>query len=148
MKNKMYALTLLWVLAVALAGCANPLRMPGGQVIAKPDEFSHVYEAKEIHVLRAVAGVLKEKKIGRNVVVDEKQNRVDSEYVESGDWRTKTAARVVKRNWRECELTLIVTTEKKTKTGWELRRLLGAEQYATFFSVIELRIYEEMAKIK
>ena len=43
---------------------------------------------------------------------------------------------------------LAVTTEKKTETGWEIRRLLQKEQYDSFFSVIDLRIYEEMSKIE
>jgi hypothetical protein len=42
----------------------------------------------------------------------------------------------------------MVTTEKKTQTGWEIRRLLGKEQYDSFFSVLELKIYEEMARIQ
>lgn len=50
-------------------------------------------------------------------------------------------------NWKECEVTLIVTTEKKTETGWEMRRLLQKEQYDTFFSVIELKVYEEMSRM-
>ena len=65
----------------------------------------------------------------------------------SGEWRTKTNARVRRLNWKECEVTLIVTTEKKTEKGWEMRRLLQKEQYDTFFSVIELNIYEEMSRI-
>ena len=64
------------------------------------------------------------------------------------DWRTKSTASVKRLNWKECEVSLIVTTEKETKKGWELRRLLGKEQYDNFFSVIDLRIYEEMAKIQ
>jgi len=53
----------------------------------------------------------------------------------------------VKRlNWKECEVTLAVTTEKKTNTGWEMRRLLEKDQYDRFFSVIDLKIYEEMSK--
>jgi len=67
--------------------------------------------------------------------------------VVSGDWRTKTSARVRRLNWKECEVTLIVTTEKKTDNGWEMRRLLKKEQYDNFFSVIELKTYEEMSRI-
>ena len=60
----------------------------------------------------------------------------------------KTSARVRRLNWKECEVALVVTTEKKTRTGWELQRLLGPDQYLVFFSVIELKVYEEMAKIE
>ena len=120
----------------------------GTTVISQPDEFTRTYEAKEKYILRAIAGVLKEKEIGRNVVIDYENNRVTSDYVESGEWRTKTGARVKRLNWKECEVTLIVTTEKKTEHGWEMRRLLQKEQYDTFFNVIELKIYEEIAKMQ
>ncbi|HNV56820.1 MAG TPA: hypothetical protein PLZ82_07255 [Smithellaceae bacterium] len=115
--------------------------------MTSPDEYRHVYEAKEKYILKAVAGVLEEKKIGRNVAIDYDNNRVDSDFMISGDWRTKTNARVKRINWKECEVTLIVTTEKKTETGWEMRRLLQKEQYDTFFSVIELKVYEEMSRM-
>jgi hypothetical protein len=120
----------------------------GRVVISKPDEYAHVYEAKETVILKAIAGVFKEKNIGANVTIDQKNHRVDSDYVVSGDWRTKANARVQRLNWKECEVILAVTTEKKTETGWEIRRLLEKEQYYSFFSVIDLRIYEEMSKIE
>jgi hypothetical protein len=41
-----------------------------------------------------------------------------------------------------------VITEKKTDNGWEMRRLLEKEQYASLFDTIELKIYEEMSKIE
>ena len=61
-------------------------------VISKPDEHTHIYEAKEKVILKAIARVLKEKNIGSNVIIDEKNHRVDSDYVVSDDWRTKTTA--------------------------------------------------------
>lgn len=45
-------------------------------------------------------------------------------------------------------MTLAVTTEKKTEAGWEMRRILQKEQYDSFFSVIDLKIYEEMSKVE
>ena len=119
----------------------------GRVVISKPDEYIHLYEANEKIILKAIAGVFKEKNIGANVTIDQKNHRVDSDYVVSGDWRTKANARVQRLNWKECEVILAVTTEKKTETGWEMRRLLQKEQYNSFFSVIDLRIYEEMSRI-
>ena len=116
-------------------------------VISKPDEYIHLYESNEKIILKAIAGVFKEKNIGANVTIDQKNHRVDSDYVVSGDWRTKANARVQRLNWKECEVILAVTTEKKTETGWEMRRLLQKEQYNSFFSVIDLRIYEEMSRI-
>ena len=127
-----------------LVSCAAGIGMV---VISKPDEYSHLYEANEKIILKAIAGVFKEKNIGTNVTIDQKNHRVDSDYVVSGDWRTKANAHVQRLNWKECEVSLAVTTEKKTETGWEIRRLLQKEQYDSFFSVIDLRIYEEMSRI-
>jgi hypothetical protein len=133
------------LLIIHLVSCASEF---GQTVISKPDDYTHVYEAKEKVILKAVASVLKEKSIGSNVTIDEKNHRIDSDYVVSDDWRTKTTAWVRRLNWKECEVSLAVTTEKKTKTGWEMRRLLEKEQYDNFFSVIDLKIYEEMSKIQ
>jgi len=85
--------------------------------------------------------------MGCNVSIDNQKHRVNSDYVISGDWRTKTRANVKQINWKKCEVTLVVTTERKTETGWEVRRLLQKEQYETIFRVIELKIYEEMSMI-
>ncbi len=146
MNKKILLLLLLISLSIYLTACASS--QFGTVVISQPDEYTHIYEAKEKYVLRAIAAVLKEKDIGRNVVIDYKNNRVDSDFVESGDWRTKTNASLKRLNWKECEVTLVVTTEKKTEKGWEMRRLLQKEQYKTFFNVIELKIYEEISKIQ
>jgi len=142
--NKYIVAGLLFCLL--LAGCASS--QFGQVVITKPDEYTQVFEAKEKHILRAIAGVLKEKDIGRNIVIDYKNNRVDSDFVEAGEWRTKTSASVRRLNWKECEVTLVVTTEKKTERGWEMRRLLEKEQYRTFFNTIELKIYEEISRMQ
>jgi len=143
--NKKFLFPFILVLLLNLISCANQV---GKTVVSKPDEYTHVYEAKEKFVLRAIAGVLKEKNIGSNVSIDKKNHRVDSDYVVSGDWRTKGSAHVQRLNWKECGVSLTVTTEKKTETGWEIRRLLQKEQYDSFFSVIDLRIYEEMSRIE
>jgi hypothetical protein len=145
MVKKKVLLFFALMLGIHLISCAHEF---GGTVLSKPDEYTHVYEAKEKFVLKAIAGVLKEKEIGTNVVIDRKNHRVESDYIVSGEWRTKTTARVSQFNWKECEVTLVVTTEKKTKTGWEMQRLLEKAQYDSFFSVIDLKIYEEMSKIE
>jgi hypothetical protein len=133
------------VIILNLVNCDTAI---GQFVISKPDEYTHVYEAKETVILRAIAGVFKEKNIGSKVTIDQKNHQVDSDYVFSGDWRIKANARVRQLNWKECEVILAVTTEKKTETGWEIRRLLEKEQYYSFFSVIDLKIYEEMSRIE
>ncbi|MCX5850392.1 MAG: hypothetical protein NTW65_13260 [Deltaproteobacteria bacterium] len=145
MINKKFLLLFALVLLISLVSCVNQL---GKTVISKPDEYTHVYEAKETIILKAIAGVFREKNIGANVIIDQKNHWVDSDYVVSGDWRTKANARVKRLNWKECEVILAVTTEKKTETGWERRRLLEKEQYYSFFRVIDLKIYEEMSKIE
>lgn len=146
MIRKTIVLFFVLMIAVHLMACAQQLASFGSKAISEPEEYKHVYEAKEKIVLIAIASVLEEKKIGKNVSIDFKNHRVDSDYVVSDDWRTKTNARVKQLNWKECEVKLVVTTEMKTKTGWEMRSLLKKEQYDTFFNVIELRIYEEMGK--
>ncbi|HON59003.1 MAG TPA: hypothetical protein P5040_03050 [Smithella sp.] len=138
----------LWLvlsLALALCSCIGEI---GTTVIPEADEYSRVYEAKEAVILRAVAGVFKEKSIGTNVTIDYKNNVVSSDYLETGSWRTRARAHVNRLNWKECEVQLAVVTEKKGASGWEKRRLLQKEQYDTFFDVIELRIYEEMSKVE
>lgn len=151
MTKKIVILFFAMMLAVHLSACVQQfgsLGVIGSKTISEPEEYKHVYEAKEKIVLRAIAGVLEEKKIGKNVFIDFKNHRVDSDYVLSDDWRTKTTAHIRQLNWKECEVTLVVTTEIKTKTGWEMRSLLKKEQYESFFYVIELKIYEEMAKVQ
>ncbi len=144
MLQKSLILCFSFIAVLCLASCAGKF---GSEVLTSPDEYKHVYEAKEKYILKAIAGVLEEKKIGQKVTIDYGNHRVDSDYVVSGEWRTKTNARVRRLNWKECEVTLIVTTEKKTEKGWEIRRLLKKEQYDNIFSVIELKIYEEMSRI-
>lgn len=120
----------------------------GQVVISRPDEFRNNYEAKEAVILSAIARVFIEKKVGCNVKINSNNLTVDSDHFVQDDWRTKSHALVRRLNWKECEVTLSVITEKKTKTGWEMRRLLNKEQYDVFFRTIELKIYEEMSKIE
>jgi hypothetical protein len=118
-----------------------------GEVISKPDEFAHVYEASENKLLQAVAQVFKDKGFG-TAAINQETNQVESGYLVQDDWRTKGIARVKKINWKECELVLSVITEKKASNGWEMRRLLGKKQYDTFFDAIEIQLYQEMYKVK
>ncbi|MDI6742030.1 MAG: hypothetical protein QMD11_04745 [Smithella sp.] len=138
-------LTFFICLIVLTVSCATEF---GRTVIHQPDEYRHVYEAKEKAILNAIARVIKEKDIGVNARVDYENSFVDSDYKVTGDWRTKAQARVQRLNWKENEVALSVITERQTKTGWEMRRLLQKEQYDNLFSEIDLRIYEEMSKIE
>jgi hypothetical protein len=121
--------------------------MEGEQVISKPDEFTRIYEAGENIVIQAIALTFKEKGFG-NATINPDKNQVESEYIIQGEWRTKSTARVKKINWKECEVALSVNTEKKTTTGWEMRRLLEKRQYDKIFNAIELQIYEQLYKAK
>lgn len=145
MIKKISFLFLLLFSVFHLMACASQF---GSPIVSKPEQYKRVYEAKEKYILRAIAGVLKEKEIGKDVVIDYQNNRVDSDFVESDGWRTKANASLKRNSWKECEVTLVVTTEKKTDKGWEMRRLLQKEQYDTFFYTIELKIFEEMAKMQ
>ena len=134
----------IFTVLVLITSCTYPF---GSPVITKPDEYTRVYEAKEKVVLRAVARVIQERNAGINVIIDDQNHQVNSDYVVSGKWRTKASARVRQINWKECEVVLAVTTEKKKEDGWEMRRLLEKDQYDTFFNEIDLKIYEEMSRI-
>jgi hypothetical protein len=133
------------IIIVNLISCASQF---GQVIISKPDEYRHIYEAKEIVILKSIARLFKEKNVGTNVRINYKNLTVDSDYFFQDDWRTKSNARIRRLNWKECEVGLSVITEKKTETGWEMRRLLDKEQYEVFFSTLELKIYEEMSKIE
>lgn len=117
-------------------------------VIDTPDEYRKTYEAKEEIVLRAIARVFQEKQMGRNVTINRKDKTVKTDYLTRDNWRTKSYAKVSQINWKETEAVISIITEKKSKKGWEMRQLLKKEQYANLFREIELRIYEEMAKIQ
>ena len=136
-----FFLPVVFIVTLCLTSCQED-----GPVITKPDEYKRLYEASEDTVIRAIAQVFKDK-TGSSVTFPEK-NRIESDYVIQNEWRTKNTARVKKINWKECEVTLSVITEKKIPSGWEMRRLLEKEQYDKYFDAIELQIYKELYKVK
>jgi hypothetical protein len=135
----------LILLLINLIACGAQL---GQTVITQPDEYSYTYEAKEKYVLRAISRVFQEKKMGTNIRIDEKKHTVETDYILQDDWRTKSIARIKKLSWKESEVFLTVITEKKTSSGWEMRRLLEKDQYMKLFDTIDLKIYEEMYRIE
>jgi hypothetical protein len=137
-----FILPVIFLMGLCLTSCSED-----GPVLSKPDEFTHVYEANENSILQAIAQVFKEKGFGKATIQPEK-NQVESDYTIQGEWRTKNIARVKKISWKETEVTLSVITEKKTSTGWEMRRLLEKKQYDDFFDAIDLQIYKELYKVK
>ncbi len=135
--------TFFFFFIFSLISCAPKI---GQTVISKPDEYRTVYEAKEEFVIKAIAQVFKERNLGTDVRIDEEKRTVHTDYILQDDWRIKSIARVKILNWKETEVLLSIVTEKKTGTGWEMRRLLEEEQYDTIFNQIELKIYQEMYK--
>ena len=144
-KNLFFFLPLISIIIINLISCAPKF---GQVVISKPDEYRHTYEANEKIILNATARVFREKSMGSNIKIDRVNNRVETDYIIQGDWRTRSIAKVKKLNWRDREVVLSVITEKKTETGWEMRRLLEMQQYLNLFDAIEIAIYEEMAKVE
>ena len=137
-----FLLPLIFSISFLLTSCREE-----GEVISKPDEFTHVYEASENKLLKAIAQVFKDKGFV-TATINQETNQVESGYLIQDEWRTKGIARVKKIGWKECEVVLSVITEKKISKGWEMRRLLGKKQYDTFFDAIELQLYQEMYKVK
>src|SRR4030042_2071854 len=145
MLERKYFFMAIFLIIITLVSCGAE----GGSIfITMPDEYRQTYEAKEAVILKAIAGVFRDKNLGSNVTINKEKQTVDTDYIIQGDWRTKSMARVRKINWKESEVVLSVFTEKKTEKGWEMRRLLEKNQYANIFDTIELRIYEEMSKIE
>ena len=145
--NKQRPLLIFILPVIIIAGLFLTSCMEGGQVISKPDEYTRVYEASEDIIIRALKQVFKDKGFGSASMNPEKK-QLESDYLFQNDWRSKAVARVRKINWKECEVTLSVITEKKTQAGWEMRRLLETEQYDKLFLAIELQIYQEQYKLK
>jgi hypothetical protein len=136
-----FLLPFIFIVASYMTSCREE-----GKVITTPDEYKHVYEANEDIVIHAVDQVFKEKL--ECTIKHPEKNRVESDYTVQDEWRTKNTARIKKINWKECEVTLSVITEKKTSSGWEMRKLLEKEQYDKYFDAIELQIYKEMYKAR
>lgn len=120
----------------------------GQVVISKPDEYRQTYEANEKVILRAIARVFRDKNMGTNVTINKEKQKVETDFIIQDDWRIKSSAYLRKISWKETEVYLSVIAEKKTETGWEMRRLLDKEQYVSLFALIEMKVYEEMAKIE
>lgn len=146
MLKKQIIHVLIFILPLSLTACLAA-RL-GETVISQPDEYSRSYEAKEKYILRAAASVFREKEIGKNARIDDVKQTVETDYIIQDDWRTKSTARVKRLNWKECEVSLTVITEKKTDKGWEMRRLLEREQFEKIFDKIDMRVYEEMYKME
>ena len=143
-RRRLFFLVIILII-INLISCGPKI---GQVVISKPDEYRHTFEAKEKFILQAIAGVFRDKNMGINVTINKEKRTVETDFITQDDWRIRSSAYVRKLNWKESEVFLSVIAEKKTEKGWEMRRLLYEEQYNNLFDIIELRIYEEMAKIE
>jgi hypothetical protein len=115
------------------------------EILPEPEKNIRVFDADEKIILKAVTRVLKERGFGEPKI-DTAKNNLETDYVVQGDWRTKVVVDIKKIGRKDREVTLSVITEKKSPTGWQLRKLLGKEQYEKIFNEIEMEIYREWYK--
>jgi hypothetical protein len=134
-------LTLIAIGNLALCSCEGE-----GEPIDQPDEFTHVYQASEKYILRAIYQTFQDKDLGK-ATIHADTHEVTSDYIIQGEWRIRSLARLRGVDRNQVEVTLSIITEKKTPAGWELRRLLKKEQYDRFFYAIDSQIYREMYKL-
>jgi hypothetical protein len=137
----LFFLTLIAICNMVLCSCKED-----GEPIDKPDAFTQVYQAREKYILRAIYQVIKDRDLGKPTI-NEGTHEITSDYVIQGEWRIRTVAHIREISRNEGEVTLSIITEKKTPTGWEMRRLLGKEQYDRVFYTIDTQIYREMYKL-
>jgi hypothetical protein len=137
----LFILTLIAVFNMVLCSCKEE-----GEPIDRPDAFTYVYRANEKYILRAIYQVIKDRDLGKPTI-HEGTHEVTSDYVVQGEWRTRSVAHVREIGRNEREVTLSIITEKKTPTGWEMRRLLGMQHYDRVFYTIDTQIYREMYKL-
>jgi hypothetical protein len=117
------------------------------EALPKPEGTSFVFEADDKIIFKALSQVLKDRGFGEpRVEVD--KGRLETDYLVQEDWRTKVVATIKKVSRREREVTLSVITEQKdsSPSGWKPKKLMGKEQYETFFGEIEMQIYREWYK--
>ncbi len=110
---------------------------------------SYVYEADEKIIFRALSRILKDRGFGESLI-DYDEGRLETDYVVHGGLRTKAVATVKRIGRREREVTLSIITEQRDSgpSGWRAKKLIGKEQYETFFHELEMQIYREWDKGK
>jgi hypothetical protein len=116
-------------------------------ILPEPEITTWVFDADEKIILRAITQVLKDRGYG-DAHVEAEKNRLETDYVVQGDWRTKVVASVKKLNRQQREVTLSVITEEKSSKGWELKKIMKKEQYEKFFNEFEMQIYQEWSRGK
>lgn len=132
-----------WVISIAIffliltAACGHfPDALP------ETDRASQIFDADEKVILKAITRVLKDRGfVDPRVEAD--KNRLETDYVVEGNWRTKVVATVEKISPKKREVTLSVVTEKKSSSQWQPKKIMGKEQYDKLFAEIEMQIYRE-----
>ena len=134
-----------WVISIATfffliiaAACGHfPDALP------ETDRASQIFDADEKVILKAITRVLKDRGfVDPRVEAD--KNRLETDYVVEGNWRTKVVATVEKISPKKREVTLSVVTEKKSSSQWQPKKIMGKEQYDKLFGEIEMQIYREL----
>lgn len=92
--------SVIFVIIFLIFNLVSCLGDVGRTVILQPDRFKRSYEAKEKIILRAAARVFREKNMGANVMIDDDHQRIDSDYIVSGNWRTRVVAGTKKSTGR------------------------------------------------
>ena len=110
---------------------------------------SYIFEADEKIIFRALSQILKDRGFGGSRI-DSENERLETDYLLQGEWRTKAVATVKKIGRREREVTVSIITEQKDSgpSGWKAKKLMGQEQYEAFFRELEMQIYREWDKGK
>ena len=130
---------LFLLLPILLSACEE--EESGGE----PEKHFRVFEFNEKYIIRGIANLLKEKGYA-DPKVDVEKGKVETDYINQGDFRAKVETTVKKLDRREREVVLVITTQKKTKEGWKAVRVLDKAHYDRFFDEMEMQIYREMGK--
>jgi hypothetical protein len=115
------------------------------QALPKLDRDSRIFDVREEIIFRALTRVLKDRGFGEPKVNQEKGTIV-TDYAVQDNWRFKVEGEVKKVSKREREVSLTLTTEEKSSSGWKPRKILGKEQYEKLFDELEMQIYRELSK--
>jgi len=135
-----FTVSVLIFLALFTGACRHaPLALP------EPEKATQTFDADEKIIMKAITRVLKDH--GFNPFqVEADRGRLETDYVVQGDWRTKVVATIKKISRKENEVTLSVITEEKSFSRWQLRKIMGKDQYDKLFGEIEMQIYREWSK--
>ena len=121
----------------------------GPETLPESEGASHIFEADDQIIFRALSRVIKDRGLGESRI-DPEKGRLETDFLVQGGWRTKAVATVKKISRMEREVTFSFITEQRDSTppGWKAKKLIGREQYENFFNELEMQIYREWYKGK